>query len=43
MTQEQSTNTPIQRRLTRSEIAKEKGKSVISGESSSLKGDLNDI
>ena len=43
MTQEQSTNKPVQRRLTRSQIAKEKGKSVISGESSSLKGDLNDI
>ena len=38
MTQEQSTNKPVQRRLTRSQIAKEKGKSVISGEGSSLKG-----
>jgi len=43
MTHEYSANKPVQRRLTRSQIAKEKGKSVISGESSSLKGDLNDI
>ena len=43
MTQEQSTNKPVQRRLTRSQIAKEKGKSVISGEIPGLKGNLNDI
>ena len=43
MTQEQSANKPIQRRLNRSQIAKEKGKSMISGESLGLKGNLNDI
>ncbi len=43
MTQEQSTSKPVQRRLTRSQIAKEKGKTVILGEGSNLKGDLNDI
>ena len=43
MTQKQSTDKPVQRRLTRSQIAKEKGKSMISGKSLGLKGNLNDI
>lgn len=43
MTQEQSTSKPVQKILTRSQIAKEKGKTVISREGSSLKGDLKDI
>ena len=42
-TQEQSATKPVQRILTRIQIAKEKGKSMISGESPSLKGNLNDI
>lgn len=42
-TQEKSTSKPVRKRLIRSQIAKEKGKTVISGEDSSLKGDLNDI
>ena len=43
MTQEQSAKKPVQRRLNRSQIAKEKGKLVILGESAGLKGNLNDI
>ena len=41
--QEQSTSKSVQKRLTRSEIAKEKGKTMVSGESLGLKGDLNDM
>ena len=43
MTQEHSASKPFQRRLTRSQIAKEKGKPVISGEIPGLKGNLNDV
>ena len=45
MTHKQSANKLVQRRLTRSQIAKEKGKAVISGvtNSPSLKGNLDDI
>lgn len=41
--QGQSTRKLIQKRLTRRQIAKEKGKTMISREGSSLKGDFNDI
>ena len=41
--QEQSTSKSVQKRLSRSQIEKEKGKTVVSGESLDLKGDLNDI
>ena len=41
--QEQSTSKSAQKRLTRSQIAREKGKIVVSEEDPGLKGSLNDI
>ena len=41
--QEQSSRKSAQKRLTRSQIAREKGKTVVSEEDPSLKGSLNDI
>lgn len=41
--QEKSTSKTLQKKLTRSQVAKENGKIVISREVPSLKGDLNDI
>ena len=43
ITQEQSTSKSIQRRLTKSQMVREKGKVVVSGEIPGLKGNLNDI